>query len=291
MCVFKPQQLAVLSLEPDSTGENTNWKIVCVHTQSYALVFECLIHQPLSDTGDETAGISSPRYTLITVSWNTWENYISLLWWSADDKGNDGVLCVKDRRGWIQEALITRADDRRDTRILWCYTTGAPQVVCKCDGGERATSEIQPDRNTRARNARAHSGSWSQRRVCAQHAPKSHTNRQLPAACCACVIVTLWGSVSRKRVNTQVCLTVCVLTPAAAAPRRISRRRSCWVDHITANHAFIGNWISLTHWGDCTLTRALSFPANCVSNWKSKRKPFFFSLRWALSRATVGNNC
>ena len=41
---------------------------VCVFVQSCALVSECLIHQPLSDMGDEPIGISSSGYILITVS-------------------------------------------------------------------------------------------------------------------------------------------------------------------------------------------------------------------------------
>lgn len=99
-----------------------------VHVQSYTL-FVWLIHQPLSDTGDKLKGISSPGYILITVSWNTWENYISLLQWSMDDKGNDGVLCAKDRKGWIQEALSMRADDRRDVGGFCGVTLQGPISV------------------------------------------------------------------------------------------------------------------------------------------------------------------
>lgn len=131
---------ACLRRDPDCAGGIPKWETgvyVCfhcfcvlayVHVQSYTL-FVWLIHQPLSDTGDKLKGISSPGYILITVSWNTWENYISLLQWSMDDKGNDGVLCAKDRKGWIQEALSMRADDRRDVGGFCGVTLQGPISV------------------------------------------------------------------------------------------------------------------------------------------------------------------
>lgn len=148
-------------------------------------------------------GISSPGYTLITVSWNTWENYISPLQWSTGDKANDGFFCVKDRRGWTQEALSMRADDRRDAEVLPCYTTEAHKwsvnVTAEREGnGIRSGKKIQPDRNTDKHSAHTHTAGCN----CTQHALKSHTNRQLPETCCEHVIVALWGFISHKRVIT-----------------------------------------------------------------------------------------
>lgn len=71
-------------------------------------------------------GISSPEYSLITLPWNTGENYISSPQWSMDDEGNDGIFCAEDRRGWIQEALSLRADDRHDTKVSYGVTWERP---------------------------------------------------------------------------------------------------------------------------------------------------------------------
>ena len=99
-----------------------------------------------------------------------------------------------------------RADDRRDTEVLWCYTTEAHKCSVNVTV-ERATvyraAEIQPDRNTEHNtHTHTHTAGCNRADMCAQHALKSHTNRQLPGTRCECVIVTLWGSVSHKRVVT-----------------------------------------------------------------------------------------
>lgn len=73
-------------------------------------------------------------------------------------------------------------------------------MVCKCVGGQRATAKgaanIQPDRNTDKHDTH------TQQVVIMQRALKLHTYRQLPATCSECVIVTLGGCVSHKRVIT-----------------------------------------------------------------------------------------
>lgn len=79
-------------------------------------------------------------------------------------------------------------------------------MVCQRDSGEGAAThraaKIQPHMNTDKHNAHTHTAGCNHANMCAQHALKSHTNRQLPATRCERVIVTLWGSVSHKRVIT-----------------------------------------------------------------------------------------
>lgn len=63
-----------------------------------------LICQPSLDAGDAIDGHKA-EYTLVSVSRNRGKNYISPLQRSTNDKGDDGILCVKDRGGPTQEAL------------------------------------------------------------------------------------------------------------------------------------------------------------------------------------------
>lgn len=77
-------------------------------------------------------------------------------------------------------------------------------MVCQCDSTGRAAAygaaKIKSDGNTHKHNTHTHTAGYNRIGMCTQHALKSHINRQLPATCCECVIVTLWGSVSHKRV-------------------------------------------------------------------------------------------
>uniref|UniRef100_A0A0S7EQW4 PPUP8923 n=1 Tax=Poeciliopsis prolifica TaxID=188132 RepID=A0A0S7EQW4_9TELE len=76
---------------------------------------------------------------------------------------------------------------------------GPQQVACKCDCEERAAASIRA--RTRPRVC-THPAGCNRGDMCAQHALKSHTNRQLPATRCECVIVTLWGFVPQEHVIT-----------------------------------------------------------------------------------------
>ncbi len=102
-------------------------------------------------------------------------------------------------------ALSMRADDRRDSRVLWRYTTEAHKWsvnVTVREGqqhmGRQKVNQMGILINTA--HTHTHTAGYNRIDMCTQHALKSHINRQLPATCCECVIVTLWGSVSHKRV-------------------------------------------------------------------------------------------
>lgn len=91
-----------------------------------------------------------------------------------------------------------RADDRRDTGVSWCYTTEAHKWSVNLTvqrGQQHMGRQISSQVGILINTAHTHTAGCNRTDMCAQHALKSHTNRQLPAICCECAIVTLRGSV------------------------------------------------------------------------------------------------
>lgn len=126
--------------------------------------------------------------------------------------------------------------------------------------------------------------------VIVQHALKSHTDRQLPATCCECVIVTLGVpfhiSVSSQRyVPPRVCVECNGMHTCAAPttknyllfstpPWRISCH-TCWRPHHSQSRIHGKFNLSDTLGWFVPWHRALSCLVNCVSHWKSKQRPSF----------------
>lgn len=232
---------------------------------------------------------------------------------SSHNKGastTKGVHYVKDWRVGIQEALNMSADDRHWYWSLLIYT-GVPQVVCKCDSRESHSYWGSKPSNINEYTQHMRTAGCSCSNMCVQHALKSHTNRQLQETCCECVIVILWGSVSHKcvikyvtRLPVGVCVyiaCVCVecngmsvhacICSCRDPPRHKHNRWGLVASHaghnITANHVFVENSISSDTLGWVVLWhRALSHPVNCVSNWKIKRRMFFYN--GALAQQNAG---
>lgn len=170
-----------------------------------------------------------------------------------------------------------------------------PQVVCKCVGRQRATANgaanIQPDRNTDKHHTHA--------AVCNRAACSEVThNRQLPVTCSECVIVTLGGCVSHKRV-IHGCVPPCVCwvqwhahllvqlpwpSITVLSQHQLGGLAAAHAGgHITANHAFMGNSISLTHWDDLYPDTGLYLAWRIVSQIEKASRGHL--LQWCPSRA------
>lgn len=211
--------------------------------------------------------------------------------WSLGDKGNDGVLCVKDRRGWIQEALSMRADDRCDTRILWWHTTGAHEwsVNVAWRGG-------RPDWNTHKHSTHisphTRSRLESLQHVCTAWSADTHKYAAAGSPQRVCDCNSLGFRISYACCQLGVSLCVCASDGMCAySPAQLSWPHATVLgspttttttgglatphagEHITANHIFMGNSISPTHWDDLWHDiEAVPHPLDCVTNWKNKRR-------------------
>lgn len=225
--------------------------------------------------------------------------------WSLGDKGNDGVLCVKDRRGWIQEALSMRADDRCDTRILWWHTTGAHEwsVNVAWRGG-------RPDWNTHKHSTHisphTRSRLESLQHVCTAWSADTHKYAAAgsPQRVCDCNSLGFRISYARCQLGVSLCVCVrkwwyvCILARAAVVTPchcfglthhhhygRISHP-TCWGAHHGQSHIHgklnlsdtLG-WFVAWHWGS-TAPTGLCHKLKKQAEDVCYNRPKYWSVRW-----------